>query len=242
MKKLLILLPCLWLTVTSCKPKEETATAETPALNTLTAEQEADGWKLLFDGKTMEGWRAYKNAEVDCWDVQDNALHCKSPEAATKRGDILTVGQYENYELVFEWKISPGGNSGVIYRASEEFDAPYYSGPEYQVIDNTGYEGGLTELQKAASNYDMHAAGDQAVKPAGEWNEGKIVVNGAHCEHWLNGVKVVDYEFGSDDWQKRKDASKWKDVAGYGKTSMGHIDLQDHGHEVWYRNIRIKAL
>ncbi|MFM7195942.1 MAG: DUF1080 domain-containing protein [Bacteroidota bacterium] len=227
----------------SCAPKQQEQAAETgPAANTLTEEEKTAGWVLLFDGQTMNGWRSYKGAEQDCWEVQDGALHCKGSMDADKRADILTTDQYENYEFAFDWKISPGGNSGVIYRCSEEFDAPYYSGPEYQVIDDAGYNGDLTELQKAAANYDMHAAEPKAANPVGEWNQSKIIVNGAHCEHWLNGQKVVEYEFGSEDWTKRKEISKWKDAAGYGMTTKGHIDLQDHGHDVWYRNLKIRVL
>lgn len=242
MKKIFIALCCAGL-FAACTPKQEAATEEAAApVNVLTEEETAAGWVLLFDGQTMNGWRSYKNSEQDCWDIQDNALHCKGAMAADKRADILTTEQYENFELVFDWKISPGGNSGVMYRTSEEFDAPYYSGPEYQVIDDEGYAGDLSEMQKAAANYDMHVAENKTTKPVGEWNTSKIVLNGDHCEHWLNGTKVLEYEFGSDDWKARKQASKWKDAAGYGMTRKGHIDLQDHGHEVWYRNIKIKTL
>ena len=244
MKNLILTLMCAGL-VFACAPKQETATTEETTagpVNVLTEEEKAGGWVLLFDGQTMNGWRSFKNADIDCWDIQDNALHCKGAMDADKRGDILTTEQYENFELVFDWKISPGGNSGVMYRAIEEFDAPYYSGPEYQVIDDAGYKGELTELQKAGANYDMHVAENKTTAPIGEWNTSKIVVNGNHCEHWLNGTKVLEYEFGSEDWNTRKQASKWKDAAGYGMTPKGHIDLQDHGHEVWYRNIKIKTL
>ena len=229
-----------------CAPKQEQAPQEAEAaptpVNVLTDEEKAAGWVLLFDGQSMNGWRSYKNSEQDCWDIQDNALHCKGAMDADKRADILTTEQYENFELAFDWKISPGGNSGVMYRTSEEFDAPYYSGPEYQIIDDAGYKGDLSEMQKAGANYEMHIAENKTTASVGEWNTSRIVVNGDHCEHWLNGTKVLEYEFGSADWKARKQASKWKDAAGYGMTRKGHIDLQDHGHEVWYRNIKIKTL
>jgi hypothetical protein len=242
MKKIFITL-CAAGLFAACAPKQEAATEEAAApVNVLSEEETAAGWVLLFDGQTMNGWRSFKNTEQDCWDIQENALHCKGSMAADKRADILTTEQYENFELVFDWKISPGGNSGVMYRASEEFDAPYYSGPEYQIIDDAGYAGDLSEMQKVGANYDMHVAENKTAKPVGEWNTSKIVLNGDHCEHWLNGTKVLEYEFGSDDWKTRKEASKWKDAAGYGMTRKGHIDLQDHGHEVWYRNIKIKTL
>lgn len=250
MKKFAIVLLAV-ATLASCESKKnpestpEAAVSEkkAPVINELTAAEEADGWKLLFDGKTMSGWRTFKNKENDTWEVVDGTLHCKPKGAAEKRADILTVDQFENFDLVFEWKVAPGDNSGVIYRATEEFDRPYHSGPEYQVIDDLNYPGGLSETQTSASNYDMHAApADKTINPPGEWNRGRIVANGNHVEHWLNGQKVVEYEINSDDWKQRRAGSKWKDVSGYGMSSKGHIDLQDHSGEVWFRNIKIKTL
>lgn len=211
--------------------------------NELTAAEQRDGWKVLFNGENMDGWRTYKDRENDSWEVVDGTLHCKPEEAASKRADLLTTEQYGDFELVFDWKVAPGDNSGVIYRATEEFDEPYYSGPEYQVIDDKNYSSDLTATQTSASNYDMHAAPeDKPINPPGEWNTGKIVAHGNHVEHWLNGEKVVEYEIGSEAWSKLKEGSKWKDAKAYGIAKRGHIDLQDHGGEVWYRNIKIKTL
>jgi len=211
--------------------------------NQLTVEQQAEGWKLLFNGENMDGWRTYKGKENDSWEVVDGALHCKPEEEAQKRADLLTEDQYANFELAFDWKVAPGDNSGVIYRATEEFDQPYLSGPEYQVIDDKGYPDTLSVTQTSGSNYDMHAApDDKTINPPGEWNTGRIVVNDNHVEHWLNGAKVVEYELNSEEWKKLKDGSKWKEAKGYGVAPRGHIDLQDHGGEVWYRNIMIKTL
>ena len=226
------------------KKQEESAPAagaEAPYENpALTEQQVADGWQYLFDGKTLNGWRPYQNKEQNCWDVQNGALHCKPAMEADKRNDILTEEPSESYQLNFEWKVSVGGNSGLIYRASEEFDMPYQSGPEFQTIDDTGYKGDLTELQKSGAAYDMYAPSAKVVKAVGEWNESQLIVSGTHVEHWLNGTKVCEYDFGSEDWAKRKAASKWKNEKGYGMTKKGFIDLQDHGHEVWYRKIMIK--
>lgn len=199
-------------------------------------------WVSLFDGQTLNGFKTFKDTEQNCWDVQDGALHCKSAKYADKRADMMTVAQFENFELEFEWKISAGGNSGVMYRVVEDFDAPYLSGPEYQVIDDTGYKGDLSEMQKAGANYDMHVAENKQLKPIGEWNQAKILVNGSHVEHWLNGAKVVEYELWSTDWNDRKAKSKWQSVPGYGMSKRGAIDFQDHGDEVWYRNIRVREL
>ena len=222
---------------------EQPAASETKSENQLTEAQKNDGWKLLFNGQNMDGWRTFKNKENDSWEVVDGTLHCKAKGAADKRADILTVDQYEDFELTFDWKIAPGDNSGVIYRATEEFNEPYLSGPEYQVIDDKGYPDKLSPTQTSGSNYDMHAApDDKPINPPGQWNTGKIVAKGSHVEHWLNGTKVVEYEINSSEWKKLKTGSKWKDAKGYGIAQRGHIDLQDHGGEVWYRNIMIKTL
>lgn len=214
-----------------------------PAENQLTADEESQGWKLLFNGRNMDGWATYQGKENDSWEVVDGTLHCKPEGAAQKRADIRTADQYADFELVFDWKIAPTDNSGVIYRSTEEFDQPYLSGPEYQVIDDKGYPDKLTPTQTSGSNYDMHAApDDKPINPPGEWNTGRIVAKGNHVEHWLNGTKVVEYEMNSPEWKKLKAGSKWKDAKGYGASARGYIDLQDHGGEVWYRNIRIKTL
>ena len=221
---------------------QETA-VQTETHNQLTEAQEKEGWKLLFNGRNLDGWKRFKDRENNSWEVVDGTLHCKPQSAADKRSDILTVDQYADFELSFDWKIAPRDNSGVIYRATEEFDRPYLSGPEYQVIDDENYPDKLTPTQTSGSNYDMHAApADKKINPPGEWNTGKIVAKGNHIEHWLNGSKVVEYEINSPEWKKLKAGSKWKDAKGYGIAPKGHIDLQDHGGEVWYRNIMIKTL
>ena len=217
---------------------------ESTSANQLSEQQKADGWKLLFDGQTMAGWRPFKNKVNDSWEVLDGTLHCKkvNDTIENKRGDLMTTDQYENFELAFEWRIAPQGNSGVIYRVTEDFDVPYASGPEYQLIDDVGYPGELKAANKTACNYDMHEAKNKTLNPPGEWNSSKIVVNGNHVEHWLNGVNVLEYEFGSADWKKRVAGSKWKDFPGYGLSKAGYIDLQDHGSEAWFRNLYIKVL
>ncbi len=253
MKKLLIFTFAVAIFGACQSPKGEdqnqadtTSTASVPeekSENQLTESQKSEGWKLLFNGKNTDGWKFYQGKENDSWEIVDGTLHCKPEEAAKKRADLITVEQYENFELAFDWKIAPGDNSGVIYRAIEKFDQPYLSGPEYQVIDDKGFSNDLTEKQLSGANYDMIAApADKSINPPGEWNTGRIVVNGNHVEHWLNDAKVVEYELNSPEWKKLKNGSKWKDAKGYGASTKGHIDLQDHGGEVWYRNIMIKTL
>lgn len=248
MKKIVFLLSIL----AACTGKKESPAATTPAvpdivLPSLSDQQKADGWKLLFDGKSLEGWRIFKNWKNNTWEVKDGMLHCKPLNEQAKgdgdeRSDIMTNDEFGNFEFTCEWKISHAGNSGIIYRVTEEYEQPYFTGPEYQVIDDEGYQPKQSDVHLSGANYDMMAPSVKAAKPAGEWNETKIVVNGKNVEHWLNGQKVVAYELGSADWQKRKDGSKWKDKKGYGMAAQGHIDLQDHGDEVWYRNLMIKKL
>lgn len=238
--------------MTTCQPtKQETLSAPTDSLsvsddisNQLTAEQQAAGWQLLFDGKTMNGWRFFRNKENNSWEVNKGTLHCKAfvENGVNKRSDLITAEQYENFELAFEWKISIQGNSGVMFRVSEEFDEPYASGPEYQIIDDIGYPGEKVANRLTASNYDMHEANNKTMNPVGEWNSSTIVVSDNRVEHWLNGSKVLQYELNSPEWLKLRDASKWKEFPGYGRTRKGHIDLQDHGNEVWFKNIMIKLL
>ena len=254
MKKTLFLL----LLVSACAPaKKETKEAQdvdvaitvtdVASLPSLTEAQKEEGWKLLFDGKTTNGWQIFKNRKNNTWEVKDGTLHCKPVNENTtgdgdERSDIMTTDEFANFEFTCDWKISPKGNSGIMFRATEEFDQPYYSGPEYQLKDDIGYPEELKELSETGANYGMHATTPKTLKPVGEWNSTKIVANGKHIEHWLNGQKVVEYEIGSPDWLKRKEGSKWKDAKGYGMSPKGHIDLQDHGHEVWFKNLMIKTL
>lgn len=213
--------------------------------NTLTAAEKKEGWRLLFDGKTLTGWKMYQNKPADCWGVKNGELYCKGSETdkSDLRADIITADEYDNYELLIDWKIAAGGNSGIMYNVTEDYNAAYLSGPEYQLIDDEGYAGGkLEDWQKTGSDYAMYTAASRPTKPIGEYNTTKIVVNGAHREYWLNGVKVVEFEAWTDDWNKRKAEGKWKDAPGYGMAKKGYICLQDHGSGVWFKNIKIRKL
>jgi hypothetical protein len=208
------------------------------SVSALTAEDQAAGWRSLFDGKTTTGWRGYRRADMPSgWQVIDGAL-----TRVADGGDIVTVDQFQNFELALEWKVAPGGNSGIFYRVTETGEASYHSGPEMQVLDDAGHRDGASRLTSAGSLYGIYAAPAGVVKPAGEWNAVRLVVNGQHVEHWLNGVKVVDYELGSPDWEKRVGEAKFKEWPEYGRAKRGHIALQDHGDWVAYRNIKIKVL
>jgi hypothetical protein len=206
--------------------------------NTLTDEEKAAGFKLLFDGKTLDGWRGWKKDKpTEAWKVVDGVL-----TLAGKGGDILTVEQYADFELKIDWRVAPGGNSGIMYRVAETEGAPYMTGPEYQVLDNAKHGDGKNPKTSTASIYAVYAPAKDVSKPAGEWNSTRIVAKGKKIEHWLNGEKVAEAEIGSEDWNKRIAESKWNKAKKYGQEPKGHIDLQDHGDKVEYKNIKIRVL
>ncbi|HEX6132642.1 MAG TPA: DUF1080 domain-containing protein [Longimicrobiales bacterium] len=197
-----------------------------------------EGWIALFDGTSTDAWRGYNREDLPAgWRVVDGALTMVEPG-----GDIITTEQFESFELELEWMVREGGNSGIFYRAVETSDPIYYSAPEMQVLDDARHVDGGSRLTAAGANYGLHPAPEGVVRPAGEWNAVRILVNGNHVEHWLNGQKVVEYELGSDDWKQRVAASKFNEWPTYGKAERGHIGLQDHGDWVAYRNIRIRVL
>jgi len=210
--------------------------AQSPA--SLTAAEKAAGWKLLFDGTSLAGWKGYKTATVPTgWTAADGVL-----TRSGTGGDLLTAEQYGDFEMRFEWKVPEKGNSGIIYRIAETEQYPWQTGPEFQVLHNQGHADGKNPITSAGSNYAVNPPVKDVTKPVGEWNEGRLVVQGNHVEHWLNGVKVVEYEIGSADWEARVKASKFAKVANYGRMKGGYIALQDHGDAVSFRNLKIKSL
>ena len=213
--------------------------------NSLSKAEKAQGWQLLFDGHSLNNWRIYLNKPADCWAVENGTIHClkREPGKNEKRGDLITINEYENFDLVVDWKLAPQGNSGILYMVTEQYPQPYLSGPEYQLIDDNHYAEKLEDWQHTGANYAMNPPTTLAAKPIGEWNHTRIVVNNGHVEHWLNGVKVVDYRLWTNEWNQNKDNGKWKEAPGYGMSKKGHIDLQDHaGSEAWFKNIKIKTL
>jgi hypothetical protein len=196
------------------------------------------GWRSLFDGRSLAGWRRYRSGEMPSgWRAVDGTL-----VRAARGGDIVTLDEFANFELTLEWKVAPGGNSGIMYRVTEDAEAPYETGPEMQVLDDERHPDGRSRLTSAGALYGLYPAPAGAVKPAGEWNAARIVLNGSHVEHWLNGVKTAEAEIGSDDWNRRVTNSKFRQWPGFAKAPRGHIALQDHGDWVAYRNIRIRVL
>ena len=226
------------------KSKEPAAAA--PA-NTLTAKEKSAGWKLLFDGKTTKGWRSFKSAPfpTDHWVAKDGVLECVGGKKVT---DIVTDEEFDNFEFAWEWKMTPKGNSGVKYLVDEAMSHSGNDGIgfEYQLLDDQlhpdakkGKDGNRT----AGSLYDLIPAGKEKVlHPVGEWNESRLLVDGNHIEHWMNGVKLLSYERGSPDMKARIADSKYKDIKGFGEVKKGHLLLQDHDSEVDFRNLKIRVL
>jgi hypothetical protein len=202
------------------------------------------GYTSLFDGKTLNGWRTYQNKPADSWTVKDGILYCRgsATDKSDRRADLITVDTFENFDLQVDWKIAPQGNSGILYMVTETQSTSYLTGPEYQLIDDVNFPEKLEDWQRTAANYAMNTAPGAHPKAAGQWNHARIVVNKGHVEHWLNGEKVVEYDLWTDDWKKRKAEGKWKDAPEYGMSRTGHIALQDHGSEAWFKNLEIKRL
>jgi len=221
--------------VTACQMLQHD---EPLAPNTLFDSERANGITLLFDGASTAGWRGYKQQECPAgWKVVDGAL-----TRVSEAGDIVTLDEYQDFVLDFEWCVAKGSNSGVMYHVTEDHEAPYETGPEFQILDNQGHKDGLDPRTSAGSDYAMYAPLADVTHPAGEWNSARIVVRGPHVEHWLNGQKVVEYELWSDDWKQRVAGCKWKDQPDYGMRKSGRIALQDHGDWVAFRSLKIQRL
>jgi cytochrome c len=223
--------------------------AQAPVPNVLTEKEKQEGWRLLFDGKSATGWRKFKGDKPgSAWKIKDGSLmldNSKLKDGHTiDGGDLMTKDEYENYELSIEWKIQKCGNSGVIYNVVEgdKYDYVWQTGPEMQVLDNICHPDGRLEKHRAGDLYDLIESKFVAVNPAGEWNQARLIANKGKYEFWLNGYKVVEFEMHTKDWDDMVAKSKFKDMPDFGKATKGHIALQDHGNQVWYRNIKIREL
>lgn len=216
-------------------------------MNKLATQEQNDGWQLLFDGKTTNGWHTYNRDTVSKnWKVVDGALVMNPKEKTTRNmEDIITDKEYENYELSLEWRISKGGNSGIIFNVKEDpkFGNTYNTGLEMQVLDNIKAEDNKKENHLAGLLYDI--SGTDALskpKPAGEWNEARIMQNNGHLALYFNGVKTLDVQQGNDEWKGMIAGSKFKTWQDFAVSPKGKIAFQDHGYEVAFRNIKIKPL
>lgn len=230
------------------------------------ADQEEE-WINLLDEQHADQWRGFKGETLPPgWSVDDGMLYFDTDlklEQDYEGGNDVVYGgrEFEHFELSLEWKIPEGGNSGIFYHVNEEYDAPSGVSPEYQLIDDENYADihdlvgynsqfgaehpeQLQDWQMTGANYAMHTVDtdDKVLHPAGEWNSSRIVVAPERTEHWLNGVKLLSFVPGSDDWKKRKNSGKWDKYPDYGKFNKGYIALQDHGSALWFRNIKVKPL
>lgn len=255
MKDISITITCLVLVTIgmgSCQRKAhiEKGLTDTTTIaeNILTEAERSDGWELLFDGSSLSGWKRYNKDSVgNLWTVQNGAIVCHAQsEHENNEGSLLTTRQFGNFDLILEWKISTGGNSGILYHVNEkpEYKSDYETGPEYQLLDDLGWKGeALKPEQKCGSYYDMYAANaDKNILPAGEWNTARIVYNNGHVEHWMNGKKVVEFNETDAAFTERYKKSKWVNYPAWNSFKQGSISLQEHNDPVYFRNIKIKQL
>ncbi len=239
----------LFILAATAQGQERTGSISQP--NVLTAEERADGWRLLFDGVSLNGWRgAYLDSlPARGWEVRDGMIIVQASGGgeAAFGGDIVTREEFSNFDLRVEFKLTEGANSGIKYFVTEKEPKTPGSakGLEYQLLDDTRHPDaklGIDGNRTLASLYDLIPATRKESRPIGEWNSARIYVNGKHVEHWLNGVKVLEYERGGRTFLEHKARSKFKDLEGFGEASRGHILLQDHGNQVYFRNIKIRVL
>jgi hypothetical protein len=247
--------------------------------NTLSAAEKAAGWKLLFDGKSLSGWRKFRRQDPPgpCWVIENSALKRENGHKRGECGDIVTKDEYSSFEFAFEWRIAPNGNSGVKYLIVEDRPGSWekvsmekeienlkkqkqpneqriasvksenfmYSpiGFEFQLLDDAlNADARVGGSHKTGALYDLIAPSQSPARPAGEWNQSRILVRGKHIEHWINGSKVVEFERGSEQLNNAVAQSKFKDFEGFGTATKGRIDLQDHNSEVWFRSMKIRVL
>jgi len=233
----------LALLAAGCAPVQnsvpDTTASSTTGATAVSAAQRAAGWRPLFDGTSTSAWRGYKSQTFPAgWKIVDGVL--------TKNGaveDIQSRDQFGNFQLAFDWKLSPGGNAGIFYRGTEEYDHIYWSAPEYQLLDDAGHPDGKSRLTSAGADYGLYPSPAGVVKPADQWNSTLIVVNGNTVQHWLNGQKLLEYEIGSADWEAKVKASKFVAYPNYGRAKQGYIAIQgDHDGALSIRNVRIREI
>ena len=226
--------------------------------NALTATERAAGWRLLFDGKTFKGWKGlgYDSVPTAHWKIANGAIEkiasgkvAKMPDGQPANGgDLMTVDTFGDFELAFQWKVTPGANSGLKYNVSEEFSLKNASnhaalGFEYQVLDDSLSEDNKLATHRAGALYDLFPPNDKKrLKPVGQWNSSRLVFRGNHGEHWLNGAKVVEFDLGTARMDSALAASKYRSIKGFAERRKGHIILQDHGDETYYRAIKIREV
>ena len=238
----------LVLIISACNSTKKTAMGNDSA-NKLTQKEKNNGWQLLFDGSTTNGWHSYgKTYAGKAWKVEDGVLHL---DAASKKTmnyegiDLVTDQEFGDFDLKLQWKISKNGNSGIMFNVNEnpaKYAEPYFTGPEMQVLDNAGHPDGKIYKHHAGDLYDLIASPKDASKPVGEWNQVEIIVKNGKLDLYLNGEHTVNTTMWDDNWKKMVAGSKFKAWPDFGTFRRGHIDLQDHGDNVWFRDIKIRPL
>lgn len=218
---------------------DQPATAHRPS---LTQAEIAAGWKLLFDGTSAAGWRAYRGEKFpeQGWEIRDGCLHLRPGRGG---GDLVTVEMFGDFELSFEYRTAPGANSGVMYRVSEEYEAPWMSGPEFQILDDAGAGEAADSPHSAGAVFDLVSPAEgKLLRPAGEFNEARIRLRSGLLQHWLNGVKIIERRVDDQAWRSTIASSKFRSYKNFALAPRGHLCLQDHGDEVWFRNLRVRDL
>lgn len=214
--------------------------ADQQAFDVRMAEEQAEGFELLFDGESLDAWTGFQRDDVPAgWSASDGTL---AFTPGVDGGDLVTREAYGDFELRLDWRVSEGGNSGIFFRIDPDADRTFESAPEMQVLDDERHRDGQNPLTSAGANYGLHAPTADVVRPAGEWNEVRLIVRNDQVEHWLNGTKVVEYRLWTDVWKSMVAATKFAEWPAYGLSRTGLIGLQDHGDPVWYRNLRIRRL
>ena len=239
---------CMWSRSSSTEVKD----------NVLTEEEKAEGYTLLFNGKDFTGWKMFNGGDVKGWQVEDGVIvgygnggDVIADTTIKVSTDIVTVKNYHNFQIKWDWKIGAQGNSGFLYHVQEgpKYKAPFETGPEYQLIDDDNYpwvsetgKEGLEDWQKTGCNYAMYVPETKQVNPPGEWNSSMVLYKDGYVEHWLNGEKLVSFQEGSEDWKMRRYSGKWEAFPDYGISTTGKLCFQDHGSKVYFKNVKIKDL
>lgn len=249
MKRTILSLTALLLLASACGTSSTNeGSNDSTAMNKGTETMEENGWIELFNGNNLDGWTSYGQTTAgDAWKVEDGVLHFDAnakKDEGLSGGDLVTKDSFKDFHLKLEWKISENGNSGIMFFVQDdgEYGAPYHTGPEYQLLDNDGHADGKITSHRTADLYDLIVSSEEPVKPVGEWNLTEIVAKDGKLEFYLNGVNTVTTNMWTDEWDEMVAKSKFKDMPGFGKYKEGKIALQDHGDDIWFRNIQIKEL
>jgi hypothetical protein len=247
MKKTIVSLMVLLLLASACGPSSN----QEGDITTMDKEaeiMEENEWKDLFNGENLEGWTSFGQSSVgEAWKVEDGVIYFDSDSKkkdGVSGGDLVTTESFGDFHLTLEWKISENGNSGIMFYVIDngEYSAPYHTGPEYQLLDNDGHRDGKISTHRTADLYDLIESSEEPVKPVGEWNRTEIIVENGKLEFYLNGVNTVTTTMWTEEWDEMVANSKFKDMPGFAKFKEGKIALQDHGDDIWFRNIMIKEL